>query len=76
MSSEQTQADPVVVEEEEKLTERQAAELAERAQFAQTGDVLDTGMGNQGGMGASSTGPDISEQSKPMPGNSSDLPKP
>ena len=67
-------SDEVEASEDEKLNEVQAAEIAERQQFGQTGDMLDTTIGNQGGAGASATGPDITKQSEPRPGNHSDLP--
>ena len=65
--------DPVVMTEEERIAfeERKAAKSW---QYGQQGDRIDTTMGNMGGAGASGSGPDISEQSKPMPGNSSDEP--
>ena len=65
--------DPVVMTEEERIAmeERKAAKSW---QYGQQGDRIDTTMGNMGGAGASASGPDISEQSKPMPGNSSDEP--
>ena len=65
--------DPVVMTEEERiaLEKRQAAKSW---QYGQQGDRIDTTMGNMGGAGAAASGPDIAEQSKPMPGNSSDEP--
>lgn len=66
--------DDVEQVEEAELTDRQAMEAAERQQYGQTGDAIDTTIGNMGGAGASATGPDISQQSSPMPGNHSDLP--
>jgi hypothetical protein len=65
--------DPVVMTEEERiaLEERKAAKSW---QYGQQGDRIDTTIGNMGGAGASASGPDISEQSEPMPGNSSDEP--
>ena len=65
--------DPVVMTEEERiaLEERKAAKSW---QYGQQGDRIDTTIGNMGGAGAAASGPDNSEQSKPMPGNSSDEP--
>ena len=59
---------------ETQLSDAEAEAIAKRAQYGQTGDMLDTTMGNMGGAGASGAGPDISEQSAPMAGNHSDLP--
>jgi hypothetical protein len=65
--------DPVVITEEERLDiERRKA--AKKWQYAQSGDRLDTTLGGLGGAGAAGSGPDIAEQSAPMPGNSSDEP--
>ena len=59
---------------EEERSDKEAIEAAKRQQFGQQGDMIDTSMGNMGGAGAAGSGPDISKQSQPMPGNSSDLP--
>lgn len=59
---------------EEEKDDRAGMEAAKRQQYGQSGDMLDTTMGNMGGAGAAASGPDISKQSQPMPGNSSDLP--
>ena len=66
--------DEVEAAEVAKMTEEQAADYAKRQQYGQSGDMLDTTMGNQGGAGASASGPDISKQSEPQAINSSDLP--
>jgi len=66
--------DEVETAEQVKLTQEQAMEVARRQQYGQTGDAIDTTMGNMGGAGAAGSGPDISEQSQPAPGNHSDLP--
>ena len=71
-----TQADlenPVVLTEQERL-DLERREAAKSWQYGQQGDRIDTTIGNMGGAGAAASGPDISEQSKPMPGNSSDEP--
>ena len=71
-----TQADlenPVVLTEQERL-DLERREAAKNWQYGQQGDRIDTTIGNMGGAGAAASGPDISEQSKPMPGNSSDEP--
>jgi hypothetical protein len=63
--------DPVVMTEEERIAlEEQKA--AKSWQYGQQGDPIDKTMGGMGGAGASGSGPDIAEQSAPMPGNSSD----
>ena len=65
--------DPVMLTEQE----RQDIERRKQAkswQYGQAGDRIDHTMGNMGGAGASASGPDIAEQSEPMPGNSSDEP--
>ena len=69
----QADLDPATLTEEERIAyeERKAAR---NAQFGQQGDRIDSTIGNLGGAGAAASGPDISEQSKPMPGNSSDEP--
>jgi hypothetical protein len=59
-------------EEDREMME--AEEVARRAQYGQTGDMLDTTMGGLGGAGASGSGPDIGQQSSPAPGNHSDMP--
>jgi len=66
--------DPVVMTEEERIAmeERKAAKSW---QYGQQGSRIDTTIGNMGGAGAAASGPDISEQSKPTPGNSSDEPR-
>lgn len=65
--------DPVeMTEEDREIIE--AEEVARRAQYGQTGDMLDTTMGGLGGAGASGSGPDIGTQSNPTPGNHADLP--
>lgn len=69
-----TSGEDVEMIEAGKLTEEQAADVAKRAQYGQSGDMLDTTIGNMGGAGASAAGPDISKQSEPMAGNHSDLP--
>lgn len=71
--NDQTPADAAVTEEEDR-TVLEAEQVAKRAQYGQTGDMLDTTMGHQGGAGASGAGPDIGQQSSPMAGNHSDLP--
>ena len=65
--------------EEIGLTEEQRIALekekaAKSWQYGQQGDRIDHTIGNQGGAGASASGPDIAEQSRPTPGNSSDEP--
>jgi hypothetical protein len=65
--------DPVVLTEEERIALEQRKN-AKSWQYGQQGDRIDTTMGNMGGAGAAASGPDISEQSKPTPGNSSDEP--
>jgi len=64
---------PVVLTEQERL-DLERREAAKSWQYGQQGDRIDTTIGNMGGAGAAASGPDISEQSKPMPGNSSDEP--
>jgi hypothetical protein len=61
-----------MTEEERIALEQQKA--AKSWQYGQQGDRIDHTIGNQGGAGASASGPDIAEQSQPMPGNSSDEP--
>ncbi len=61
------------------LTEEERVALEERKaakswQYGQSGDRIDTTLGNLGGAGAAGSGPDIAQQSEPMPGNSSDEP--
>jgi len=65
--------DPVVMTEEERIAMEQR-KAAKSWQYGQQGDRIDTTMGNMGGAGAAGSGPDIAEQSKPTPGNSSDEP--
>lgn len=67
-------AEDPAMEAEEDRTVESAEDYAKRAQYGQTGDMLDTTMGNMGGAGASGAGPDISRQSGGMPGNHSDMP--
>jgi hypothetical protein len=61
-----------MTEEDKNMVE--AEEVARRAQYGQTGDMLDTTMGGLGGAGASGSGPDIATQSSPAAGNHADLP--
>jgi hypothetical protein len=65
--------DPVVMTEEERIAmeERKAAK---KWQYGQQGDRIDTTIGHMGGAGAAASGPDISKQSEPETGNSSDEP--
>ena len=72
--AENEKLDEVEATEDATLSDTQAIEAAERQQFGQTGDMLDTTIGNQGGAGASATGPDITKQSTPQIGNHGDLP--
>lgn len=65
--------DPVVMTEEERVAMEQR-KAAKSWQYGQQGDRIDTTIGNMGGAGAAASGPDISKQSEPMPGNSSDEP--
>lgn len=65
--------DPVVMTEEERIALEQR-KAGKSWQYGQNGDRIDHTMGNQGGAGAAASGPDISQQSAPMPGNSSDEP--
>ena len=65
--------DEVEMVEEQTLSDEQAADIAKRAQYGQSGDMLDTTIGNMGGAGASASGPDLSKQSEPLPGNHGDL---
>lgn len=79
MSEQQPQATDLSEEERVTVEEdlAQADQAARAAQFGQTGDRIDPGMGEMGGAGASGgIQPDIARQSQPAPGNSSDLPKP
>jgi hypothetical protein len=49
--------------------------IAKTAQYAQTGDQIDPGMGQMGGAGASgAAGPDIAKQSVPVEVNPADRP--
>ena len=64
---------PVVMTEEERIA-LEEREAAKSWQYGQQGDRIDHTIGNQGGAGASASGPDIAEQSRPTPGNSSDEP--
>ena len=66
-------SDEIETPDEKVLTDEQAAEIAKRSQYGQSGDMLDTTIGNMGGAGASATGPDIAKQSEPLPGNHGDL---
>jgi hypothetical protein len=75
MTDQQTRPEDVAQIIEAEKSDKAAEEAAKRRQFAQTGDRIDTGLGNMGGAGASASGPDISKQSEPQPGNSSDLPR-
>lgn len=65
--------DVTTMTEEERIAaeERKAAKSW---QYGQQGDRIDTTLGNMGGAGATGSGPDISKQSQPTPGNSSDEP--
>lgn len=65
--------DPVVMTEEERI-EMERRKAAKSWQYGQQGDRIDTTIGNMGGAGAAASGPDISQQSQPAPGNSSDEP--
>jgi hypothetical protein len=65
--------DPATLTEQERL-DIERRKQAKSWQYAQTGDRIDHTMGNMGGAGASASGPDIAEQSRPTPGNSSDEP--
>jgi hypothetical protein len=65
--------DPVVMTEEER-SEMERRKAAKSWQYGQQGDRIDTTIGNMGGAGAAASGPDISQQSEPAPGNSSDEP--
>ncbi|HWI87189.1 MAG TPA: hypothetical protein VNT42_12830 [Sphingomonas sp.] len=74
MAEEQTVLDETGTLTEEERAALEARDFAKRAQFGQTGDRVDQTLGHMGGAGASGSGPDISKQSRPTPGNSSDLP--
>jgi hypothetical protein len=65
--------DPAVITEQERL-DMERRKAARSWQYGQSGDRLDTTLGNMGGAGASASGPDIAKQSEPRPGNSSDEP--
>ena len=65
--------DPVVMTEEERV-DRELRKSAKNWQYGQQGDRIDHTLGGEGGAGAAASGPDIAEQSKPNPGNSSDEP--
>jgi len=65
--------DPVVMTEEER-SDMERRKSAKSWQYGQQGDRIDTTIGNMGGAGAAASGPDISKQSEPAPGNSSDEP--
>lgn len=71
--------EPSGIDETGTLTEEERAAIEAKdagklAQFGQSGDRVDQTLGHMGGAGASGSGPDISHQSVPAPGNSSDLP--
>jgi hypothetical protein len=65
--------DPTMINEEERV-DMEARKDAKSWQYGQSGDRVDTTIGNQGGAGAAASGPDISRQSAPEIGNSSDEP--
>jgi hypothetical protein len=70
---------PADLNDVETITEEERIAMEERKaaqswQYGQQGSPIDTTIGNMGGAGAAASGPDISEQSKPTPGNSSDEP--
>ena len=74
MADEQVQIDDTGTLTEEERAALEAKDFAKREQFGQSGDRVDQSMGHMGGAGASGSGPDISKQSQPTPGNASDLP--
>ncbi len=69
--------DPVELAESEKRIAQEMEDYAKRMQYARAdGGVIDPGIGNMGGAGASGTmGPDLAHNSTQLPGNSSDLPR-
>lgn len=75
--SDSSTADAVELTEAEILAAKQAEDYAKSMQYARsTGGAIDAGIGNMGGAGASGAmGPDLGK-TDPLPGNSSDLPKP
>lgn len=74
MADEQNLSDDTTPETEIERDDLQARKDAKSWQYGQSGDRIDTTMGNQGGAGAAGSGPDISHQSAPETGNPSDLP--
>lgn len=74
MADQNSVTDEVEAAEQSRRDKATAEEIARRGQFTQSGDMLDTTIGNMGGAGASGSGPDIARQSAPASINSSDLP--
>lgn len=74
MADQQSPIDETGTLTEEEIAAAEARDPAKRGLFGQTGDRIDQTMGHMGGAGASGSGPDISHQSQPTPGNSSDEP--
>jgi len=74
MADQQSEIDDTGTLTEEQIAAAEARDPAKRSQFGQTGDRIDQTMGHMGGAGASGSGPDISHQNQPTPGNSSDEP--
>ena len=74
MADQQSEIDETGTLTEEEIAAKEARDPAKRSQFGQTGDRIDQAMGHMGGAGAAGPGPDISHQSQPTPGNSSDEP--
>jgi len=74
MADQQSTIDETGTLTEEEIAAAEERDAAKRGQFGQTGDRIDQSMGHMGGAGASGSGPDISHQSQPTPGNSTDEP--